>query len=534
MTSTRETSSGGAPAEASDWTGELADIAALAGRIGGADELLERALDSLEALIPYDLAAVLELRNDELTVRCARGRLVDERVRAHRIRLADFPSVRRAIELREPRVLLEDDHAHGEGDPYDGVLDLPHGHSCMVVPLFAGDRSLGAITFDRTECYPYPNETLRLARVYGQIVALGLVAAEQAARLDRYRRRLQEEKRLLLEEHGGPSEAGRMLEHSRSPEMRRITQLAKQVAITDAPVLIRGETGTGKEVLAAAIHDWSRRRHGPFVKINCAALPENLIETELFGHTKGAFSGATKPRPGRFAVADGGTLLLDEIGELSPALQAKLLRVLQEGTYEQVGSDKPVRVDVRIMAATHVDLEDAMSAGSFREDLFYRLNVFPIELPALRARREDIGAIAREFLTRLAARRGGGPWSIGPEALAALEQRDWPGNVRELLNVLERATILCPEGELAFDSPATAGARPARRAEASAPKGEASDDAIPMITLDELQAQHIRRVVDHCGGRIYGERGAAKILGLKPSTLQSRMKKLGVPRVVEG
>jgi transcriptional regulator with GAF, ATPase, and Fis domain len=291
-------------------------------------------------------------------------------------------------------------------------------------------------------------------------------------------------------------------------------ELAKRVAPTTTPVLITGETGTGKELLAHAIHGWSGRAERPVVSVNCAALPAGLIESELFGHVRGAFSGATRERIGRFQAANGGTLFLDEVGEIPLELQAKLLRAVQDGTFEAVGSDRTVRVDVRILAATHVDLRQAVAGGRFREDLFYRLHVFPIEIPPLRARREDIPRIAANFLAGLARRTGRGPWTLSEAALAALRAHQWPGNVRELVNHLERATILAGRGDLAVGE-----VRPAP------PAPSATEE---LQTLETVERRYIDRVLRATGGKIYGPGGAAEILGINGSTLASRMRKLGL------
>ena len=505
-----------------DLTHDLKEIARLAGEQGGTDALLERALDYLSGSIPYDLAAVLELSGNELAVRCARGRLANDAVRAHRIALADVPSVRLALESRRTRVLEKHDHA-GEGDPYDDVLELEDGHSCMVVPLFFSDRTIGAMTFDREVCGTYDPGAVDLATIYGQIIALAMVAAEQALTLHRDRHRLKEENRLLTDEVTRQRDVCDLLESSKDPAMLKLARLARQVAPTDAPVLITGETGTGKEVLARAVHNWSRRADGPFVKLNCAALPEGLVESELFGHTKGAFSGAERDRPGRFAVANGGTLLLDEIGDLPLGAQAKLLRVLQEGTFEPIGSDRTLKVDVRIIAATHVNLESAMTAGRFREDLYYRLDVFPLELPRLADRRDDIVGIAEHFLERVAAETRRGPWTLSERAKEALTRYDWPGNVRELENCLERATIVSAPGPIEIDA-----LRP-RKSRGRAVV-DAGSDPVAWPPLATLEKDYVERVLEATDGKIYGPGGAAEILGLKPSTLQSRMNKMGIRR----
>jgi transcriptional regulator with GAF, ATPase, and Fis domain len=302
--------------------------------------------------------------------------------------------------------------------------------------------------------------------------------------------------------------------------MQELTRLARQVAVSELPVLLSGETGTGKEVLAQAIHAWSRRADGPFVTLNCAAIPENLVESELFGHVKGAFSGAASERAGRFVTANGGTLLLDEIGDMPAAVQAKLLRVLQEGTFEPVGSDKGVRVDVRVIAATHVDLRHAMLEGRFREDLFYRLAGFPLTLPPLRERPDDIVPIAASVLERIARRTGRGPWRLSAAAIERLRRYAFPGNVRELANILERATIFEPSGEITPDMLVLSTVAPPTAAP-TAP-GEILPD------FAHMQRDYFRRVLERTKGRIYGDRGAAELVGLKPTTLQSRLKKLGI------
>jgi transcriptional regulator with GAF, ATPase, and Fis domain len=312
--------------------------------------------------------------------------------------------------------------------------------------------------------------------------------------------------------------------------MRALCETARQVAQADVPVLISGETGTGKEVLAQAIHGWSPRVDGPFVSLNCAAIPMALVESELFGHVKGAFSGADRDRQGRFRTADRGTLFLDEVAELPLEAQAKLLRVLQERTLEPVGSDRTVQVDVRVLAASHVHLEAAVKAGRFREDLYWRLAVFPLVLPPLRERPEDIAAIVDGLLRALERRGQRGPWSLHPDSLAALHAEPWPGNVRQLVNTIERATILCPVGAIL---PHHLGLGPAaprpRPIVAPAPILAPPADA-PFPTLAEQERVYLQAALDRAGGRIYGPGGAAQLAGLAPSTLQSRMERLGMRR----
>lgn len=506
-----------------DYASDLGRLAEMASRPQALADVLRGALASLRDVVPYELAAVYELHDQDLRLRVASGPLADARVTGHTLALDRFPTIVDAIARRQPVAQTESQHRSDEGDPYDGVLDLPPGHSCMVVPLFAADRNLGIITLDRTVCQTYSPQVVELAGVYGQIVSIAMLFAEQAKLLDRYRHQLHEEKVLMQAETGGGTWATRTLEASLSEAMQHVTRLARQVATADLPVLISGQTGTGKEVLAQAIHAWSPRAARPFVKLNCAALPENLVESELFGHVKGAFSGASSERRGRFLTANGGTLLLDEIGDMSLAMQAKLLRVLQEGTFEPVGSDRSVKVDVRVIAATHVNLREAVLQGSFREDLYYRLAGFPLELPPLRDRDEDVASITGGVLESLARKTGRGPWRISDGALKKLCAHPWPGNVRELVNVLERAVIVQPAGVVGPEHILLAAAQ----SNATPPMTE-NTSAEDIVPFDDMQRIYFKRVLAQTGGKIYGVQGAASVVGMKPTTLQSRLKKLGI------
>ncbi len=300
-----------------------------------------------------------------------------------------------------------------------------------------------------------------------------------------------------------------------SPPMQEVFSAIEQVADTDTTVLITGETGTGKELVARALHDRSARADQVFVKVNCAALPGDLIESELFGHEKGAFTGATERREGRFELADGGTLLLDEIGELPPETQAKLLRVLQHQEFERVGGSETIEVDTRILAATNRDLEAAVENGAFRSDLYYRLNIFPIELPPLRDRTGDIPLLAEHFRELFAQRTGKDVRGIRPGALAVLEGYDWPGNVRELANIIERAVILASDTHIR-----------AEHLSISAESG--ADRSSSFDTLEEAQRRHIERALERTDGVVGGEEGAAQLLDIKRTTLLSRMDRLGI------
>ena len=305
--------------------------------------------------------------------------------------------------------------------------------------------------------------------------------------------------------------------------LREVMQQVDAVASTEATVLITGESGTGKELLAKEVHRRSRRTNRPFVKVNCGAIPRDLFESEFFGHARGAFTGAVRERPGRFQSADGGTIFLDEIGELPVELQPKLLRVLQEGEYERVGEDVTRTVDVRVIAATNQNLGDEVSARRFRQDLFYRLNVFPLELPPLRARKEDIPPLATYAIARVSTKHRMPSPPLTAQDIAYLQRYDWPGNIRELQNVIERAVILSRGARLRLDIalPRVGGAT----SEPLSPSATRRDDVV--LTDRECrdrERQNLVRAVERCEGRIYGRGGAAELLGINPTTLASRLR----------
>ena len=302
-----------------------------------------------------------------------------------------------------------------------------------------------------------------------------------------------------------------------SPLLERVREQITQVASTGSTVLIQGETGTGKELVARAIHDKSARRERPLIKVNCAALPRELVESELFGHEKGAFTGALQQRRGRFELADGGTLFLDEVGELPPELQPKLLRVLQEREFERIGGTRSLHVDVRVIAATNRDLHAEVGAGRFRPDLYFRLNVFPIVLPPLRERRDDIARLLHYFTTRTARRLGRSVDGISPAFIERASAYGWPGNIRELENLVERALIMSQGGMLDASGLLSAG-----------PAAALPTESVGAATLEEVERAHILRVLDGAGWTIEGDGGAARILGLNPSTLRGRLRKLGI------
>ncbi len=316
-----------------------------------------------------------------------------------------------------------------------------------------------------------------------------------------------------------------------SQALLRALRDLEQVARTRATVLIVGETGTGKELFARALHLASPRNTGPLIKLNCAAIPRDLIESELFGHEKGAFTGATARREGRFSLADGGTLFLDEVGELPLELQARLLRVLQEGEFEPVGSSKTRRVDVRIVAATNRDLDIAVRNGEFRQDLYYRLNVFPIRVPPLRERGEDIILLAERFTQRFQREMGRELTPLTESGKQRLRSYAWPGNVRELQNVIERAVITAPDGRMNLDRAFPDQAGPSDN-EAPAPRAS-SDTLLTDEDLRRLERDNIVRALERAGWKVAGAKGAAALLGLNPSTLSSRMRALGIERPVQ-
>jgi formate hydrogenlyase transcriptional activator len=305
-----------------------------------------------------------------------------------------------------------------------------------------------------------------------------------------------------------------------APPLLGVFKQIEQVAATDATVLILGETGTGKELIARAIHNRSPRRDRPLIKLNCAAMPTGLVESELFGHEKGAFTGASEKRVGRFALAHQGTIFLDEIGDMPLEVQVRLLRVLQEREFEPVGSTRTIAVDVRVIAATNRDLRQAVADGKFRADLYYRLNIFPIEVPTLGQRTADIPLLVHYFVNKYASRIGKRISEVDPETMARLVAYPWPGNVRELENVIERAVILSSGPLLEVDPDAVR----------AAPGGAASALRGPALTLADGERQQILAALDQTDGVIEGPRGAAKILGLNPNTLRSRMKKLEIAR----
>ena len=389
--------------------------------------------------------------------------------------------------------------------------------SMCLLPLTTARTRIGALAFGRRKPMTYAGDEVEFMGEVAKLVAMAIENAMAFEKIAQLKNKLAEE-RLYLEseiktEHPFEEIIGN------SSALRRALQQAEVVASTDSTVLLLGETGTGKELLARAIHDRSNRRERTFVKINCAAIPSGLLESELFGHEKGAFTGAIAQKVGRFEVADRGTLFLDEVGEIPLDLQPKLLRVLQEHEFERIGSTKTIKIDVRLIAATNRDLRRMVEDHRFRDDLYYRLNVFPLHVPPLRERPEDIPALVRYFVQRLARPMNRQVEVIPAETLDALCRYPWPGNVRELANLVERALILSPGrtlevplDELGPRDPPVA--------------SEEKDDA----TLQSVEREHILRALEEANWVLGGPKGAAARLGMKRTTLQYRMQRLGITR----
>jgi transcriptional regulator with GAF, ATPase, and Fis domain len=507
----------------------LADLASA----GGFDRVALRMTSTLE--LDEVLLAVTRGLVEDIDVALARVWLVDAADGALHLRASSGLSTRvdgqygcvaigahKIGEIAETgRPVATNDVAH---DPRiaDHAWAVAHGLvSFAGWPLHFRDERLGVLaTFARRALGD--SELARLA-LFANQAAIAIKNARLFAEVEALSDRLRADNAYLRVEAASPDDAVRDLE--RTPGLAGLVDQLRSVAPTPTTVLVHGETGTGKELVARALHRLSARRDRPLVRVNCAALSASLVESELFGHERGAYTGAAQRRLGRFELAQGGTLFLDEIGELPPEIQPKLLRVLQERELERVGGTQTVRVDVRIVAATNRDLAREVEAGRFRADLYYRLAVFPIEVAPLRARKGDIDPLARAFARDLSRRLGKPLRGLAPRALARLKAYDWPGNVRELYNVIERASIvarhdLIDDADLPqlLPPPSAAPAPPIAMATAA--------DA----RLDAVERTHILRVLERSNWVIEGKSGAAGVLGLPASTLRSRMAQLGLHR----
>jgi transcriptional regulator with GAF, ATPase, and Fis domain len=370
------------------------------------------------------------------------------------------------------------------------------------------------------------DECMGWLRMIADHAAAAINTARAFAEIDELRRRLELENEYLREEVTGAGAFGELI--GQSSALEAVAHQIDLVAATDSTVLILGESGTGKELVAREIHRRSKRATRPLIKVNCAAVPRELYESEFFGHAKGAFTGALRDRVGRFELAHGGTLFLDEVGEIPIELQAKLLRILQEGELERVGEEQTRRVNVRLVAATNRDLRSDSEAGKFRQDLYYRLSVFPIELPPLRRRKEDIPLLADHFL-ELSARKAGKPkLPLTLSVAQRLQQYDWPGNVRELQHVIERAIITSTGSRLNIELPLT------KQPTQSADSVEIGSIIRTDAQIRQIEADNIRAALRVANGKVSGTGGAAEILGMRPTTLASRIKALGIARSTSG
>ena len=393
-------------------------------------------------------------------------------------------------------------------------------------PIIFQKEVLGVIAqFNRI---PTPDHTPAWLRIFADHIAAAIVNARAFEEIEQLRARLEMENTFLQQEVREAKALGDMI--GQSPALKKLLRQVEMVARTDATVLILGESGTGKELVAREIHQRSRRRDRPLIRVNCASIPRELYESEFFGHVKGAFTGALRDRAGRFEAAQGGTLLLDEVGEIPLDLQSKLLRVLQEGQYERVGEERTRTVDVRIIAATNRDLPREVEAGRFRQDLFYRLSVFPIKVAPLRERMEDIPLLAAHFLEKAARKLNLPPARLTQAHVAQFQNHDWPGNIRELQNTIERGLILAQNGTLWFDFPIT---QRTAAAAASSPAGDASPLAPAILSDLEVrrrESDNILAALNKANWKIHGSGGAAELLGLRPTTLIYRIKRLGLKK----
>jgi formate hydrogenlyase transcriptional activator len=400
------------------------------------------------------------------------------------------------------------------------------------IPLTNRGRTFGTLNLASRRTGVFSTADIELVQQVAAQIAIAVENALAFKQIDALKDKLAEEKLYLEEEIRSAFNFEEII--GDSPAIRRALAQVELVAPAGTTVLILGETGTGKEVIARAVHNLSPRKERTFVKVNCAAIPSGLLEAELFGHERGAFTGAINQKIGRFELADRGTLFLDEIGDIPLELQPKLLRVLQEQEFERLGSNRTQRVDVRVVAATNRDLSRLVADKEFRSDLYYRLNVFPIQIPALRERREDVPLLVRYFVQNFSRRLNKTVEYVPVEAMDALVNYDWPGNIRELENLIERAVLLSPGKELRVPlselKPSTLSANGNVSADLSL--FALSPSSIPITTLEEAERQHILRALRQTEWRIAGPKGAAAILGLKRTTLQARMRKLGVRRPI--
>jgi formate hydrogenlyase transcriptional activator len=430
-----------------------------------------------------------------------------------------FPWVTERMSQQETVAFSDVDGLPKEAEKDRQTFEKLGVKSGIAIPYFVEGSFLFTVTFGSTHSgRAWPEDMIHRLRRLGEVFSNAILRknADQEiqkafSEIQELKDRLQEENIFLLKEIKTIRKHPEIIGESNA--IKRVLAKIEQVAKTHTTVLILGETGTGKELVARAIHDFSARKSRPMVTVNCAALPATLVEAELFGREKGAYTGALSKQVGRFEIAEGSTIFLDEIGELPMELQVKLLRVLERGRFERLGSSKTLSVDVRVIAATNRDLQKAIEEGRFREELYYRLNVFPIHIPPLRERPEDILTLTWAFIREFSQAMGKQIDSIPKRSLDAMQRYPWPGNIRELKNLVERAMIESKAKTLIVKTPERHSTKISHH-----------------LTMEELERKHIQEILEKTNWRIRGRNGAAEILGLKPSTLYSRMKKLGVKR----
>jgi formate hydrogenlyase transcriptional activator len=507
-----------------------------------ADEALRKSQERLRTLLDINNAIVTKLTREELFT--AISEVLRRVIKFDRLALSiydpqadvlrivtyagpyhrdDYTPIGRVLDLNDSpagraflnqKPLLRSDL---ESQRQTSSEERAYGHgfrSLCALPLAVRGRRIGAITVGSLAKDQYTEADAAFLMEVANQIAIAVDNMRSHEETEALRARFQAEAVYLQEEIKTEHNFEEII--GQSAPVRRLLRKLEQVAPTEATVLIQGETGTGKELLARAVHDRSRRKDRPLVKVNCGSIPAGLVESELFGHEKGAFTGATQRRIGRFELANGGTIFLDEATELPIDTQVKLLRVLQEGEFERVGSSQTLKVDVRVIAATNRNLKEVVQNGTFRSDLFYRLNVFPLEVPALRERKDDLPLLVNFFLSKCAKKLAKEVQGVSQKSMDNLANYDWPGNIRELQNIVERAVVLAGGPIVQID-------------ESMIRSGEAVQESA-LDTLENAERNHILRALKETHWVVHGKKGAAEILGINPSTLRSRMEKLGIKK----
>ena len=494
-------------------------------------ELLRSISEALHPLISFDRCAITlyQPERDSFRFLAVAGELLSDYFRTGQEFSRSETCTSWVFDHQKP--LVRRDLEQEQQYPNERRLVTEGIQSMCVVPLTLQGKCIGLLSVVSQQRDRYSGEDAVFLQEVANQVALAVQNMQSYQEIASLKARLEKENVYLREELRAEHNFEEIV--GNSPALLKALHAVEQVAPTDSTVLIYGETGTGKELVARAIHSRSPRNGRALVTVNCSAISAGLVESELFGHMKGAFTGALERRVGRFELANGGTIFLDEIGELSLETQVKLLRVLQEHEFEPVGSSHSLHVDVRVIAATNRNLGEAVRAGQFRSDLFYRLNVFPIELPPLRERRSDVPQLVAFCLSQFSKRLGKKINGVSRESMENLVNYPWPGNIRELQNVIERAIIVSADPTLRLDRdlmPVAATAKGSEALEADAPEDQPADlkSAKPLLTLDEVERNHILAALQHAGGVVDGPKGAARIVNLHPNTLRHRMAKLGI------